>query len=88
MSGSWAVCVCGTWVSAIHASGQRVSSSRPVSGMSNTMRGRSARLRAEASGGAASNSSHVSGRAALGRGNTRPGLEPPAILASLFGSVK
>ena len=56
--------------------------------MSNTVGGRSARLRAAASGGAASNSSRVSGRAAHGRGNTRPGLEPPAILASLLGSVK
>ena len=45
-------------------SGQRVSSSRPVSGMSKTVGGRSARLRAAASGGAASTSSRVSGRAA------------------------
>ena len=49
-------------------SGQRVSSSRPVSGMSKTVGGRSARLRAAASGGAASTSSRVSGRAARGRG--------------------
>ena len=56
--------------------------------MSNTVGGHSARLRAATSGGAASNSSHVSGRAACGRGNTRPGLEPPAILTSLLGWVK
>ena len=47
-------------------SGQRVSSSCPVSGMSKTVGGRSARLRAAASGGAASTSSRVSGRAACG----------------------
>ena len=69
-------------------SGQRVSSSRPVSGMSNIVGGHSTRLRAAASGGAASNSSSVSGRSASGSGNIRPGLEPPAILASLSGSVK
>ena len=45
-------------------SGQRVVSSPPVSGMSKTMGGRSARLMAAASGGAASNSSRVSGQAA------------------------
>ena len=49
-------------------SGQRVPSSRPVSGMSKTVGGRSARLRAAASGGAASNFSRVSGRAASGSG--------------------
>ena len=68
-------------------SGQRVSSSRPVSGMSTIVGGCSAWLRATASGGAASNSSRVSGRAALGSGNIRPGLEPPATLASRLGSV-
>ena len=45
-------------------SGQRVSSSRPVSGMSKTVGGCSAWLRAAASGGAASTFSRVSGRAA------------------------
>ena len=51
------------------------------------MGGRSARLMAAASGGAASKSSRVSGQAARGWGNTRPGLKPPAILSSLCGSV-
>ena len=68
-------------------SGQRVVSSRPVSGMSTTVGGRSARLMAAASGGAASISSSVSGQAARGWGSTRPGLKPPAILSSLCGSV-
>ena len=68
-------------------SGQRVVSSRPASGMSKTVGGRSARLTAAASGGAASSSSLVSGQAARGWGSTRPGLNPPAILSSLFGSV-
>ena len=68
-------------------SGRRVVSSRPVSGMSKTVGGRSARLMAAASGGAASKSSHVSGQAASGWGSTRPGLKPPAILSSLRGSV-
>ena len=68
-------------------SGWRVVFSRPVSGMSTTVGGRSARLTAAASGGAASNSILVSGRAAHGWGNTRPGLKTPAILSSLFGSV-
>ena len=45
-------------------SGQRVVSSRPVSGMSKTVGGRSARLMAAASGGAVSKSSRVSGQAA------------------------
>ena len=45
-------------------SGRRVVSSCPVSGMSKTVGGRSARLMAAASGGAASKSSHVSGQAA------------------------
>ena len=48
-------------------SGRRVISSRPVSGMSTTVGGRSARLTAAASGGAASaNSILVSGQAACG----------------------
>ena len=47
--------------------------------MSNTVGGRSARLKAADSGWAASISSRVSGRAA--------GLYPPATLASLSGSV-
>ena len=64
-------------------SGQRVSSSRLVSGMSTIVGGRSARLRAAASGGAASNSSRVSGRAARGSRNIRPGPEPPATLFSV-----
>ena len=68
-------------------SGRRVVSSRPVSGMSTTMGGRSARLTAAASGGAASSSILVSGQAARRWGSTRPGLNPPAILSSLFGSV-
>ena len=68
-------------------SGQRVVSSRPASGMSKTVGGRSARLTAAASGGAASISSLVSRQAASGWGCTRPGLSPPAILPSLFGSV-
>ena len=67
--------------------GQRVVSSRPVSGMSKTVGGRSARLMAAASGRAASNSSRVSGQAAHGWGSTRPDLKPPRILSSLFGSV-
>ena len=49
-------------------SGQRLSSNRPVSGMSKTVGGHSARLRAAASGGAASTSSRMSGRAVHGRG--------------------
>ena len=69
-------------------SGQLVSSSRSVSGMYMIVGGRSARLRAAASGGAASHSSSVSGRAARGCGNIRPGLEPPATLASRLGSGK
>ena len=68
-------------------SGRRVVSSHPVSEMSKTVGGRSARLRAAASGGAASKSSRVSGQVACGWGSTRPGLKPPAILSSLFGSV-
>ena len=68
-------------------SGQRVVSSRPASGMSKTVGGRSARLTAAASGGAASISSLVSGQAAGGWGCTRPGLSLPAILPSLFGSI-
>ena len=68
-------------------SGLRVDSSHPVSGMSTTVGGRSARLMAAASGGAASISSCVSGQAARGWGSTRPGLKPPAILSSLCGSV-
>ena len=55
--------------------------------MFKTVGGRSARLMAAASGGAASNSSRVSGQAARGWGITRPGLNSPAILSSLFGSV-
>ena len=55
--------------------------------MSKTVGGRSARLIAAASGRAASNSSRVSGQAARGWGSTKPGLKPPAILSSLFGSV-
>ena len=55
--------------------------------MSKTVGGRSARLTAAASCGAASISSLVSGQAARGWGCTRPGLSPPAILFSLFGSV-
>ena len=66
---------------------RRVVSSCPVSGMSKTVGGRSARLMAAASGGAASKSSRVSGQAASGWGSTRPGLKPPAILSSLCGSV-
>ena len=68
-------------------SGRWVVSSRPVSGMSTTVGGRSAWLMAAASGGAASISSCVSGQAARGWGSTRPGLKPPAILSSLCGSV-
>ena len=68
-------------------SGRRVVSSRPVSGMSTTVGGCSARLIAAASGGAASKSSPVSGQAARGWGSTRPGLKPSAILSSLCGSV-
>ena len=68
-------------------SGRRVVSSPPVSGMSTTVGGRSARLTAAASGGAASSSILVSGQAARGWGSKRPGLNPPAILSSLFGSV-
>ena len=68
-------------------SGWRVVSSRPVSGMSTTVGGHSARLTAAASGGVASNSIRVSEQAARGWGSTRPGLKPPAILSSLFGSV-
>ena len=68
-------------------SGRRVVSSRPVSGMSKAVGGHSALLMAAASGGAASISSRVSGQAASGWGRTRPGLNPPAILSSLFGSV-
>ena len=68
-------------------SGRRVVSSRLVSIMSKTVGGRSARLMAAASGGAASISSRVSGQAARGWGSTRPGLKPPVILSSLFGSV-
>ena len=68
-------------------SGRRVVSSRPVSGMSTTVGGRSARLIAAASGGAASISSCVSGQTARGWGSTRPGLKPPVILSSLCGSV-
>ena len=68
-------------------SGRRVVSSRPVSGMSTTVGGRSARLMAAASGGAASKFSHILGQAACGWGSTRPGLKPPAILSSLCGSV-
>ena len=68
-------------------SGRRVVSTRPVSGMSKTVGGCSARLMAAASGGAASKSSRVSGQAASGWGSTRPGLKPPAILSSLCGSV-
>ena len=68
-------------------SGQRVVFSHPASGMSKTVGGRSARLTAAASGGAASSSSLVSGQAARRWGSTRPGLNPPAILSSLFGSV-
>ena len=45
-------------------SGRRVVSSCSVSGMSKTVGGRSERLMAAASGGAASKSSHVSGQAA------------------------
>ena len=70
-----------------NGSGQQVVSSCPVSGMSKTVGGCSVQLTAAASGGAASNSSHVSGQAARGWGSTRPGLSPPAILSSLFGSV-
>ena len=68
-------------------SGRRVVSSRPVSGMSKTVGGCSARLMAATSGEAESNSSRVSGQAAHGWGSTRPGLRPPAILSSFFGSV-
>ena len=68
-------------------SGRRVVSSRPVSGMSTTVGGHSARLMAAASGGAASKSSRVSGQAARGWVSTRPGLKPRAILSSLCGSV-
>ena len=68
-------------------SGRQVVSSHPVSGMSTTVGGRSARLTAAASGGATSSSILVSGQAARGWGSTRPGLNPPAILSSLFGSV-
>ena len=68
-------------------SGWQVVSSRPVSGMSKTVGGRSAQLMAAASGGAVSKSSRVSGQAARRWGSTRPGLKPPAILSSLFGSV-
>ena len=68
-------------------SGQRVVSSRPVSGMSKTVGGRSVRLTAAASGGAVSISSLVSGQAARGWGCTGPGLSPPAILSSHVGSV-
>ena len=68
-------------------SGRRVVSSRPVSGMSTTVGGRSAQLTAAASGGAASSSILVSRQAASGWGSTRPGLNPPEILSSLFGSV-
>ena len=49
-------------------SGQRVSSNRPVSGMSTMVGGHSARCKAAASGRAASISSRVSGRAACGSG--------------------
>ena len=49
--------------------------------------GRSAWLRAAASGRAASTSGRVSGRAARGSGYAIPGLGPPAILASLLESV-
>ena len=68
-------------------SGRRVVSSRPVSGMSKTVGGRSAQLMAAALGGAAFKSSRVSGPAVCGWGSTRPGLKPPAILSSLRGSV-
>ena len=68
-------------------SGRRVVSSHPASGMSTTVGGRSARLTAAASGRAASSSILVSGQAALGCGSMRLGLNPPAILSSLFGSV-
>ena len=62
--------------------GQRVVPSRPVSGMSKTVGGRSVRLTAAASGGAVSISSLVSGQAASGWGCTGPGVSPPAILSS------
>ena len=68
-------------------SGRREVSSRPASGMSKTMGGCSARLTAVASGGAASSSILVFGQAARGWGSTRLGLNPLAILSSLFGSV-
>ena len=66
---------------------QRISPAGFVSEMSNTVGGRSARLKAAASGGAASITSRVSGRAARGSGKIRPGLYTPASLASLLGSV-
>ena len=68
-------------------SGQRVVSSCPASGMFKTVGGCSARLTAAASGGAASSSILLSGQAASGWASTRPGLNPSAILSSLFGSV-
>ena len=56
----------------------RVFPAGPVSAMSNTVEGCSARLKAAASGGAALITSRVSGRAARGSGKIRPGLYPPA----------
>ena len=67
--------------------GQRVVSSRSASGMSKIVGGCSTRLTAAASGRVASISSLVSGQAARRWGCARPGLSPPTILSSLFGSV-
>ena len=67
--------------------GKRVPSTRPVSGMSTTVGGRSPRLTAAASGRAASVLSRVSERASRGSWYTIPGLCLPASLASLKGSV-
>ena len=67
---------------------RRADSSRSDSGMSKTASGRSARLTAAASGGAASISRRTSRQAARGWDCTGPGLGPPAILASRKGSVK
>ena len=55
--------------------------------MSKTVGGHSARLTAADSGGAASIFSLVSGQAVRGWGCTGPGLIPPVILNSPFGSV-
>ena len=90
-STSWAVCGDGAWATWILVcwailNGERAPS-HSDSGISNTTGGHSAWLTAAASGRAASMSKRTSGWAAHGWDCTRPGLQPPAILASPKGSV-